>query len=72
MKNLLNKITRAAIAVFAVIVGFVMAALGFTFIAFLAMFALAVVGLAMIAAPIIARNQKDKEHDVRFANAFHA
>ncbi|MFN3129546.1 hypothetical protein [Roseibium sp.] len=61
MKSILEKTTATFAGAIVVLVGCVMAGLGFTVIAFLAMFALAAYGLALIAAPFLAMAQKQPE-----------
>ena len=61
MKSILEKTTATFAGAIVVLVGCVMAGLGFTVIAFLAMFALAAYGLALIAAPFLAMAQKQAE-----------
>ncbi|CTQ71495.1 hypothetical protein [Roseibium alexandrii] len=61
MKSILEKTTATFAGAIVVLVGCVMAGLGFTVIAFLALFALAAYGLALIAAPFLAMAQKQAE-----------
>ncbi|MGB7432784.1 MAG: hypothetical protein WA921_10005 [Ahrensia sp.] len=53
MKSFLKKLTSTSAAAIVVFIGCVMAGLGMTVIAVLAMFALAVFGLAIIASPFV-------------------
>lgn len=69
MKNLLNKLTSTAAAAIVVFIGAVMAGLGLTVVAVLAMFALAVLGLAVIASPFVKMpEQPEQDIDARFAD----
>lgn len=63
MKSFFKKLTSTAAATIVVFIGCVMAGLGMTVIAVLAMFALAVFGLAIIASPFVQMPQSD-EHDI--------
>jgi hypothetical protein len=57
MNNLINKTTTTLSSVILFGIGCVMAGLGLAAISLLAMFALATVGLAFLAAPLIAMTQ---------------
>lgn len=69
MKNLFNKLTSTVAAAIVVFIGAVMAGLGLTVVAVLAMFALAVLGLAVIAAPFVKLpGQPDQDIDASFTD----
>lgn len=53
MKSYLNKIASGAAAVGIFLLVCIMASLGFSLMVFLAMFALAVIGLGLLAAPLM-------------------
>lgn len=61
MKSLLTKVISTAAAAVVLFVGCMMAGLGLTVIAFLAMFGLAAIGLALLAAPFMAVPKQDSE-----------
>ena len=61
MKTIFNKVTSTAAGAVALLVGCAMAGLGMTVIALLAMFALAVVGLAFLASPFVAYAAQNAE-----------
>ena len=54
MKEYLNKVTSGAAGLGIFLLGCVMASLGLSLMVFLAMFALAVIGLGMLATPLLA------------------
>lgn len=65
MKNLLNKTAATASMAILFVVGCVMAGLGLTVVLFLALFAIAMAGLAFLAAPFvgIASNAVEADED---------
>ena len=73
MKSFLKNIRNVAAAGVTFLAGVVVVSLGFTFMTFLAVFALAAIGLAILATPFLVRRGHDEEedHDDRFnTNAF--
>jgi len=63
MKSIFNKTASFAAAAVALVIGGAMAGLGLAMLAVLAMFALAVVGLALLAAPF-AQMRERRAHDI--------
>ena len=63
MKTLTDKITSIAAGAVTLLVGCMLAGLGLTVMAFLAIFALAAIGLAIIAAPFVALSRRAAEED---------
>ncbi|GAA0786425.1 hypothetical protein E1180_15335 [Roseibium denhamense] len=61
MKSIIEKTTATFAGAIVVLVGCMMAGLGFTVIAVLALFALAAYGLALIAAPFLAMAHKQTD-----------
>lgn len=61
MKSVFNKMTSTAAGVVVFLVGCALAGLGFTVLAFFAMFALAAYGLALIAAPFVELAMKTED-----------
>lgn len=61
MKTFFEKISARVAAIVVLLVGAVMAGLGLTVIALLAMFGLAVAGLAFVVAPFVAHAVKQAE-----------
>ncbi len=57
MKNLINKLTVATSGAVLFVLGCVMAGLGFAVLGMLALFALATVGIALLASPFLAAKQ---------------
>lgn len=69
MKSVFSKVTSTAAGVVVFLVGCALAGLGFTVMAFLAMFAMAAYGLALIAAPFVEQVMKDRdssEHEATY------
>ncbi len=64
MKTYLNKVTSAAAGVGLVLVACVVACLGLSFMVILAMFALAIVGLRILATPLLALLQSSERKQV--------
>ena len=63
MKSLFAKITSTAAGAIVLLVGCAMAGLGLTVIAVLAMFALAVLGLALLARPFMALSEQNADDE---------
>ena len=63
MKNLPKRVASTVAGIVLFCVGCAMAGLGLTVIAFLAMFAIAAAGLAVLAAPFVAMAQPDAHQD---------
>ncbi len=64
MKTFLNKVTSAAAGVGLFLVACVVASLGLSFLVFLAMFALAVVGLRILAKPLLTLLQSSERKEI--------
>ncbi|WP_170359587.1 MULTISPECIES: hypothetical protein [Ruegeria] len=64
MKTYLNKVTSAAACVGLILVACVVASLGLSFMVILAMFALAIVGLGILATPLLALLQFSERKEV--------
>ncbi len=64
MKTYLNKVTSAAAGVGLFLVACVVASLGLSFMVILAMFALAIVGLGVLATPLLALLQFSERKEV--------
>ena len=63
MKSLLNKVVSGAASVGVFLVGCALAGLGLWLMVVLAMFAFAVIGLGILAAPVIALIQSSENKD---------
>ena len=63
MKSLLNKVTSGAASVGLFLMACVMASLGLAVMVILAMFALAVIGLGILATPLLALGASSKRND---------
>lgn len=65
MKTLFDKAASTLSGVALVCIGGLMAAIGLSVVALLAMFGLAAAGLALLAAPFVAASTRDRQEDDR-------